>query len=173
MTGAVSCCTVIAFGQANSRSPSAPCTRPNPECPTPPNGSPPTAVKIMTLLTETIPTRSRSAISRPCRRENTEAPSPKTPLLALATASSMSRTRVTTRVGPNVSSVIARASSGTSTSTIGSMNGGRSDSGPPTTARPPRSSASWRWRRTSSIWPWRTIGPYPDGSPAPAVIFRA
>ena len=32
-------CRVIALGRANSRSPSAPWIRPNPESPEPPNGS--------------------------------------------------------------------------------------------------------------------------------------
>ena len=49
--------------------------------------------------------------------------------LASATASSASRTLVTVRVGPKVSSRIARASSGTSTSTVGSTYGGRTASG--------------------------------------------
>lgn len=51
--------------RVNSRSPSAPWIRPNPESPTPPRGTAAMAAKEITLFTVTMPTRSRSAISVP------------------------------------------------------------------------------------------------------------
>ncbi len=133
---------MIALARANSRSPSSPWMRPKPESPTPPNGSAPTPAYDRTELTLAIPDRIRRAIASPPVRAKTAAPSPYEDALARSTASSTSATLVTVSVGPKVSSGTAAASSGTSTSTVGYAYGGRTASAPPTTARPPRASAS-------------------------------
>lgn len=49
-------------GAANSRRPSAPWTRPNPESPIPPNGAEGSSAVPNTELTDTMPTRNRAAI---------------------------------------------------------------------------------------------------------------
>ena len=71
----------------------------------------------------------------------------------------MSRTRLTTTVGPKVSSVTAELSSGTSASTTGSTYGARTESRPPTTARPPRDSASSIWAEMMPSCEGMVIGP--------------
>ena len=63
-------------GRVNARSPSSPWTRPNPESPTPPNGSAGMPANAITELTETMPHRSRAAISAPPFLANTVAPRP-------------------------------------------------------------------------------------------------
>ncbi len=88
------------------------------------------------------------------------------------TASSASATGLTTSTGPNVSSVTAVLSSGTSASTTGSTNGGRTEFASPTTARPPRSSASVMWRSTTSGWAGVVIGPYGASGSAPGRTCR-
>ena len=72
-------CRVIALGRVNSRSPSAPWIRPNPDSPTPPNGSAGTIANPSTELIEVIPVRSdRAPRSWPAERSlaNTADPSP-------------------------------------------------------------------------------------------------
>ena len=68
---------VVAFGRANSRSPSSPWKRPNPLSPTPPNGTDGMPTNVSTELIVVPPARSRSAISGPRFAENTDEPSPK------------------------------------------------------------------------------------------------
>ena len=74
----------------------------------------------MTLLMLVMPALSRWASSMPRLLEKTAPASPYVVSLARSTASSASRPCVTVSVGPKVSSWIARLSSGTSTSTVGS-----------------------------------------------------
>jgi anti-anti-sigma factor len=114
-------CLVIALGRENSRRPSAPWIRPNPDSPTPPNGSAGTATKPSTEFTDVIPVRSDRAAFMAARRsrEKTAEPSPYRPALAYDTASAMLTTDFTVSVGPNVSSCTAEEFSGTSTSTTG------------------------------------------------------
>jgi hypothetical protein len=71
-------CLVMALARVNSRSPSAPWIRPNPDSPTPPNGSAGTIANAMTELTAVIPLRSSRAAARARRRlrANTAEPSP-------------------------------------------------------------------------------------------------
>ncbi len=109
-------CLVMALARENSRSPSAPWIRPNPESPLPPNGSEGTLANVMTPLIEVIPLRRAraTASARLPFLPNTAEPSAYRLALASRTASSMSATRVTVSVGPNVSSDTARLSSGTS-----------------------------------------------------------
>ena len=52
---------VMALGRVNSRSPSAPCIRPNPDSPTPPNGNAGTIANPSTELIEVIPLRNERA----------------------------------------------------------------------------------------------------------------
>jgi len=54
-------CRVMALGRENSRSPSAPWIRPNPDSPTPPNGSAGTIANPSTELIEVIPDRNERA----------------------------------------------------------------------------------------------------------------
>jgi hypothetical protein len=70
-------CRVIDLGRENSRSPSAPWMRPNPDSPEPPNGSAGTAANAITEFTEVIPARRARAARRPARRRlvNTADPS--------------------------------------------------------------------------------------------------
>ena len=109
-------CRVIAFGRANSRSPSAPWIRPKPESPEPPNGSDGTLAKEMTELIAVIPLRSALAAAMAAFRflANTVPPRPYRLALARSTPSARSATLVTVIVGPKVSSVTALLSSGTS-----------------------------------------------------------
>src|SRR5215471_6945759 len=88
---------VIAFGRVNSRRPSAPWIRPNPDSPTPPNGRPGTIANPTTEFTEVIPVRSdRAAAMAAARsRENTADPSPYRPALANDTPSARFATGVT------------------------------------------------------------------------------
>jgi hypothetical protein len=71
-------CLVMALGRLNSRSPSAPWIRPNPDSPTPPNGSAGTIANPTTELTEVIPVRSDRAAAMAAERSrlNTADPSP-------------------------------------------------------------------------------------------------
>lgn len=68
----------MALGRVNSREPSAPWMRPNPESPTPPNGSAGTPAKEMTELTAVIPDRiaRASSIARRASRAKTVPASP-------------------------------------------------------------------------------------------------
>jgi len=142
----------MALARANSRSPSAPCTRPNPDSPTPPKGSPGTVTNPATEFTEVIPLRSDRAATIPgdwdrdrnrrVRPVKTADPSPYTPPLASATPVARSGTGVTVTVGPKVSSVTAAEDSGTPVSTTGRAHGPDTFSVPPTTACPPSASAS-------------------------------
>src|SRR4051794_21555585 len=141
----------IDLARVNSFNPSSPWMRPKPDSPTPPNGNAGKPAYDSTELTLAIPLRSRRAASYPRFLLKTAAPSPYDVLLALSTASSREETRLTASTGPNVSSRIMRASSGTSTRTIGSIQGARMLSGPPTTARAPREMASSTCARTTSI----------------------
>ena len=160
-------CRVIALARPNSRSPSAPWIRPNPDSPTPPNGSAGTVTNPTTEFTDVIPVRSPRAAAMEAERsrENTADPSPYRPALANETASASPATGVTVTVGPNVSSVTAAECSGTSVSTTGRTYGGATASTPPTARRPPRSSASARCLATISACSGRVIGPY-DASPS-------
>src|SRR5580704_4507741 len=155
-------CRVMALARANSRSPSAPWIRPNPDSPTPPNGSAGTVANPITEFTEVIPLRRAraAAMAADRSRANTADPSPYLPALAYDTASAMLTTGVTVTVGPNVSSVTAVLVSGTSVSTTGRTYGAATASGPPTTARPPRASASATCLATTSVCDGRVIGPY-------------
>jgi hypothetical protein len=155
-------CLVIALGRVNSRRPSAPWIRPNPDSPTPPNGSAGTVANPITELMEVIPLRSDRAAVRAAEESfaNTAEPSPYLLALAYETASAMLTTEVTVSVGPNVSSVTARLCSGTSARITGRTYGGTTASGPPTTARPPRASASVRCLATMSDCAGMVIGPY-------------
>ncbi|GEM_PF-5690617 len=174
LTGGRIRCRVIALALANSRSPSAPCTRPNPDSPTPPNGSAGTTANPSTELIEVIPLRSARAASIAAERSraNTADPSPYRLRLASVTASARPGTGVTVTVGPNVSSRTAALSSGTSASTTGRRYGPGAASAPPTTRRPPRASASATCPATTSAWAADVIGPYaappsgPGRSPA-------
>ncbi len=56
---------VIALARENSRRPSAPWIRPNPESPLPPNGSAGTLANVITELIEVIPLRRARATSSP------------------------------------------------------------------------------------------------------------
>ena len=103
----------------NSRRPSGPWIRPNPESPTPPKGSDGIAAKLITLLIEVIPERICSAISMPRAFENTVDPRPYLEALVRSMASSTVLTFVIVMVGPNVSSCTASESSGTSTRIVG------------------------------------------------------
>ncbi len=71
-------CLVMALGRVNSRSPSAPWIRPNPDSPTPPNGSAGTIANPITELIEVIPLRSERAAVMAAERSlaNTADPSP-------------------------------------------------------------------------------------------------
>jgi len=71
-------CRVMALGRVNSRSPSAPWIRPNPDSPTPPNGRAGTVANPTTELTEVIPVRSPRAAVMAAERSpaNTADPSP-------------------------------------------------------------------------------------------------
>ena len=80
--------------------------------------------------------------------------------MAKETASSSPATGVTVTVGPNVSSVTAADPSGTSVSTTGRTYGAATASGPPTTGRPPRASASATCLATVSGCDGSVIGPY-------------
>jgi len=152
----------MALGRENSRSPSAPLTRPNPDSPTPPNGSAGTIANPSTELMEVIPLRSERAAFIPAERSlvKTAAPSPYLLALANETASARFTTGVTVTVGPNVSSVTAVLCSGTSVSTTGRTYGEPpktpDDSG---TDRPPRASASATCRATISPCAGDVIGP--------------
>jgi DNA-binding CsgD family transcriptional regulator len=161
LTGARKRCRVTDLARLNSRRPSAPCTRPKPDSAVPPKGSAGTAAKVTTELMDVAPVRNRRAvlIDRARSAENTAEPRPCRLSLASVIASSMSRTRLTTTTGPKVSSVIAMLSSGTSVSTTGRTYGGRTESMPPTTARPPRRSASSTCAVMTSSWPGVMIGP--------------
>jgi hypothetical protein len=154
-------CLVMALGRVNSRSPSAPWIRPNPDSPTPPNGRAGTIANPITELIEVIPLRSERAAVRAADLSfaNTAEPSPYLLALAYETASAMLTTGVTVTVGPNVSSVTARLCSGTSVSTTGRTYGGDTASEPPSTARPPRASASARCLATTSDCAGSVIGP--------------
>src|SRR5579859_639839 len=123
-------CRVMALARVNSRSPSAPWIRPNPDSPTPPNGRAGTVANPITELTDVIPVRSDRAADMAARRSraNTAEPSPYRPALAYDTASARLTTGRTVTVGPNVSSVTAADPSGTSVSTTGRTNGGSTDS---------------------------------------------
>jgi len=114
-------CRVMALGLVNSRSPSAPWIRPNPDSPTPPNGSAGTIANPSTELIEVIPLRSERAAVMAAERSlaNTADPSPYRPALANETASARFATDVTVTVGPNVSSVTAALFSGTSVKITG------------------------------------------------------
>ena len=70
-------CRVIDLGRENSRSPSAPWIRPNPDSPEPPNGSAGTAANAITEFTEVIPARRRPRRAQAGRRRlvNTADPS--------------------------------------------------------------------------------------------------
>src|SRR6478609_2199707 len=155
-------CRVMALGLENSRSPSAPWIRPNPDSPTPPNGKAGTIANPITEFTEVIPVRSdrAAAMAAERSRENTADPSPYRPALANDTASPRFATGVTVTVGPNVSSVTAAECSGTSVSTTGRTYGGATASGPPTVGRPPRASASATCLATVSGCDGSVIGPY-------------
>jgi hypothetical protein len=159
----------MALGRANSRSPSAPWIRPNPDSPTPPNGNAGTVANPITELIEVIPVRRDRAAFMAARRsrENTAEPSPYRPALAYDTASARLTTGLTVTVGPNVSSVTAAAPSGTSASTTGRTYGGATESDPPTTARPPRASASATCLLTTSACAGSVIGPYDAPSSDP------
>src|SRR3954453_6262504 len=156
----------IDLARVNSFSPSAPWMRPKPDSPTPPNGKAGNPANDRAELTLAMPLRNRRAASYPRFLPKTAAPSPYDVLLALSTASSREATRLTASTGPNVSSRIMRASSGTSTRTIGSIQGARMLSGPPTTARAPREMASSTCARTTSICFSIVIGP--SAAPPPA-----
>jgi hypothetical protein len=65
---------VIALGRANSRSPSSPPMRPNPESPTPPYGRLGMAANDSTEFTAVMPDRMRRASSSPRRQANTDRP---------------------------------------------------------------------------------------------------
>src|SRR5690242_21895789 len=84
-------CRVMAFGRLNSRSPSAPWIRPNPDSPTPPNGRAGTVAKPITEFTDVIPVRRDRAADMAARRSraNTAEPRPYRPALAYDTASAM------------------------------------------------------------------------------------
>jgi hypothetical protein len=71
-------CRVMALGRENSRSPSAPWIRPNPDSPTPPNGSAGTIANPSTELIDVIPDRNERAavIAAERSRANTADPSP-------------------------------------------------------------------------------------------------
>src|SRR6185437_16216647 len=88
-TGGFIRCRVIDLARENSRSPSAPWIRPNPESPDPPNGSEGTAANAITELTAVIPLRSdrAAAIAAFLFRANTHAPRPYRPALASRTPS--------------------------------------------------------------------------------------
>jgi len=75
---------VMALGRVNSRSPSAPWIRPNPDSPTPPNGSAGTVANPITEFTDVIPVRRERAAFMAARRSraNTAEPSPYRPALA-------------------------------------------------------------------------------------------
>src|SRR5215471_1915654 len=91
---------VIAFGRVNSRSPSAPWIRPNPDSPTPPNGRAGTTANPITELIEVIPLRRDRAafIAAVLSLANTADPSPYLLALAYETASAMLTTGVTVSV---------------------------------------------------------------------------
>ena len=176
----------MALARANSRSPSAPWIRPNPDSPTPPNGSAGTITNPITELTEVIPLRSDRAAAMAALRSlaKTADPSPYRPALANDTASARFATGVTVTVGPNVSSVTAVLCSGTSVSTIGRTKGAATAAPPFNSApeppeppevpeapeppeafgvsaiRPPRASASATCLATISPCAGEVIGPY-------------
>src|SRR6202034_245464 len=154
-------CLVIDFGLANSRSPSAPWIRPNPESPDPPNGSEGTPANEITELTAVIPLCSdrAAAIAAFLFRANTADPSPYRLAVASLTPSSRSANPATGHLGPEATPLTARLSSGTSVRITGPMNGLRMLARPPTTALPPLASASAMCRSTTSTWPGRVIGP--------------
>ena len=114
-------CLVMDLARANSRSPSAPWTRPNPDSPAPPNGRAGTAAYAITEFTEVIPARRARAARRPAFRRlvNTAEPSAYGEALASRTASLSEATGVTVTTGPKVSSRTATLSSGTSTRITG------------------------------------------------------
>ena len=89
-----------------------------------------------------MPQASKRAIFLPLRLDQTDAPSPYREALVSAIASSIVATRLMTRVGPNVSSVIAVESSGTSAMMTGSTYGAWTESKPPINTRPPFAIAS-------------------------------
>ena len=79
--------------------------------------------------------------------------------MANETASARFATGVTVTVGPNVSSVTAAECSGTSVRITGRTYSGATESGPPTTGRPPRASASATCLATTSGCDGSVIGP--------------
>src|SRR5581483_8256164 len=174
-------CRVIALARANSRSPSGPCVRPNPDSPTPPNGSPGTVTNPSTEFTEVIPVRSARAAASPADRLplNTADPSPYRPPLASVTPASSDGTGVTVTTGPNVSSVTAALDSGTPVSTTGPAQLPATLSGPPTAAVPPRESASATCDATSAPCDGNVKGPYdapgsdPGRKPATRAVSRS
>ena len=106
-------------------------------------------------MTDVIPDRMRRAIDMPLARENTAPARPYWVALVRRTASSMLSTGSIVSVGPKVSSVIAVESSGTSTRIVGCTYRSPTASGPPSTARPPRATASSMWLRmipTGRAW---------------------
>ncbi len=93
-SGAENFWTVTALGRLNSRKPSAPWMRPNPDSPMPPNGNDGIPAKPRTEFTDTMPVRRRSAMSLPRLRFDvkTDAPRPYEVAFARSMPSSMSRT---------------------------------------------------------------------------------
>ena len=87
--------------------------RPNPDSPTPPNGSDGTPAKARTELIDVMPERTRSAMAMPFFLENTAPARLFFVALVSSTASSIDVTGLTAKVGPNVSWVISVESSGT------------------------------------------------------------
>jgi len=180
-------CRVMALGRVNSRSPSAPCIRPNPDSPTPPNGNAGTSANPSTELIEVIPLRNERAAVMAAERSlvNTADPSPYRPALANETASARLTTGVTVTVGPNVSSVTAVLCSGTSVKTTGRTYGAATPSAPPTspspftTERPPWARASATCVATISPCAGEVIGPYaapasdPGRSPETRCVSRS
>jgi len=158
-------CRVIALDRVNSRSPSGPWMRPNPDSPTPPYGSAGTCTNPSAELTEVIPVRKDRAAASPAERSlvNTADPSPYRLALANETASARLTTDVTVTVGPNVSCVTAMLCSGTSVR----ITGGRYEASfhrsggvkPGTDRRPPRASASATCLATISPCAGDVIGP--------------
>ena len=110
-------CRAIDLGRANSRSPSAPWIRPNPESPEPPNGSDGIPANEMTPLMAVMPLRSARAASMATflfRGEHRRRPGRSGWRWPAPRPRPGRRPWSTVMVGPNVSSVTARLSSGTS-----------------------------------------------------------
>ena len=106
LSGIAITCSAVDLVRVNSRMPSSPWIRPNPESPMPPNGNDGIPANPITELIDVMPARSLPASARAALPANTVEPSPYFESFASRTASSSEPTRSIGITGPNVSSLI-------------------------------------------------------------------